>query len=133
MTSVRLRTVGEGPLGVGWAGPRTLTFDRPADGGGRGLGFNGGELLLLAVGACCSNDLFREAAKLGITLRSVEIEVTAEWGGDPARAQSISYRPLIDADASPEQIRQLLEHTDRVAEIPNSLRHGAEVRLVQDG
>jgi putative redox protein len=46
---------------IGSAGGHTLVIDRPASSGGGGLGFNGGELLHLAVAACISNDLFREA------------------------------------------------------------------------
>ena len=49
-TSVRVRTVQGACVAVGWAGHRTLTVDRPEQAGGMGLGFNGGELLLLAIG-----------------------------------------------------------------------------------
>ncbi len=45
-TSVRVRTVQDACVAVGWAGHRTLTVDRPEQAGGMGLGFNGGELLL---------------------------------------------------------------------------------------
>jgi len=44
---------------IGSAGPYTLVVDRPADAGGQGLGFNGGQLLYVAIGGCVSNDLFR--------------------------------------------------------------------------
>ncbi len=49
-TSVRVRTVQDACVAVGWSGHRTLTIDRPEQAGGMGLGFNGGELLLLAIG-----------------------------------------------------------------------------------
>ena len=60
-TSVRVRTVQDACVAVGWAGHRTLTVDRPEQAGGMGLGFNGGELLLLVCDklpvqmnwACC--------------------------------------------------------------------------------
>jgi uncharacterized OsmC-like protein len=35
------------------------------------VGFNGGQLLYLAVAGCVSNDLYREAATMGIKLDSV--------------------------------------------------------------
>lgn len=47
---VTLQTLQGGPTAVGAAGTHTLIVDRPADGGGRGLGFNGGQLLYLAIG-----------------------------------------------------------------------------------
>lgn len=71
-TSVRVRTVQDACVAVGWAGHRTLTVDRPEQAGGMGLGFNGGELLLLAIGGCYCNDIYREAAKLGMVIKSVQ-------------------------------------------------------------
>jgi hypothetical protein len=38
-----------------------------------GLGFNGGELLLLAIGGSYCNDIFREAAKRGMVIKSVQL------------------------------------------------------------
>ena len=49
MFEVEVRNVAGEATAVGSAGPYTLVVDRPADGGGRGLGFNGGQLLYLAV------------------------------------------------------------------------------------
>ena len=71
MFLVETRSVGAAVTALGRAGPFTLTIDRPIDAGGGGLGFNGGQLLHLAIAACISNDLFREAARLGITLSRV--------------------------------------------------------------
>ncbi|MCZ7543492.1 MAG: OsmC family protein [Anaerolineae bacterium] len=94
-----------------------------------GLGYNGGELLLLAIGACYCNDIFREAAKLDIAVKSVHIDVEGDWGGEPVRAQNVSFAVRVEADGDEAQIRALIEHTDRVAEIHNSLRHGTSVTL----
>src|SRR5438874_1093545 len=63
---VEFRNVHGGAAAIGSAGPYTLVVDRPTGGGGEGLGFNGGQLLYLAVGGCVSNDLFREADARGI-------------------------------------------------------------------
>lgn len=49
MFEVEVRNLAGEPAAVGNAGPHTLVVDRPAAGGGRGLGFNGGELLYLAM------------------------------------------------------------------------------------
>ena len=72
---MELRTLGRGPTALGSAGPYTLVADRPIEAGGSGRGFNGGQLLYLAVAACISNDLYREAATRGITLQAVAIDV----------------------------------------------------------
>jgi putative redox protein len=130
-TSVRVRTVQDACVAVGWTGHRTLTIDRPEQAGGMGLGFNGGELLLLAIGGCYCNDLFREATKLGVMIKSVQVEVQADWGGDPVRAQNVTYSTRVEAEASEAAILALIEQTDRVAEIPNSLRLGTPVKLAE--
>ncbi len=116
-------------LAVGSSGPRTITIDRAKEAGGLGLGFNGGELLLLAIGGCYSNDVFREAAKRGIAVKNVQVTVRADWAGDPVRAQDVTFDVVVEADAAEADILELIRHTDRVAEIPNSLRLGTDVKL----
>jgi organic hydroperoxide reductase OsmC/OhrA len=130
-THVKTITVPGESTAIGWAPGLscTLTIDRPAAAGGQGLGFNGGQLLFLAIAGCFSNDVFREAAKRGIAIDRVEVEVEGEWGGEPVRAQNVSYRARVAGHASEADLRDLLAHTDRVAEIPNSLRFGTEVVL----
>lgn len=129
-TTVEIRTLADTSLAIGSSGHRTVTIDRTKEAGGMGLGFNGGELLLLAIGGCYSNDVFREAAKRGINVRSVQVTVSADWGGDPVRAQNVTYCVKVEADAPQDAIEELIRHTDQVAEIPNSLRYGTEVKLV---
>jgi putative redox protein len=129
MTNVEIRTVSGSSLAVGSSGPRAVTIDRPKEAGGLGLGFNGGELMLLAIGGCYSNDVFREAAKRGISVKNVCVKVSADWAGDPVRAQNISFTVEVEADASEADISESIRHTDRVAEIPNSLRLGTELKL----
>ena len=115
---------------IGSAGPFTLVVDRPVDGGGGGKGFNGGQLLNLAVAGCVSNDLFREAARRGIELRRVTVRVQSDYAGDPAVSTPITYSVVVESDAPPETIDELVAHVDRIAEIPNSIRAGTEVRLI---
>ena len=130
-TNVRVRTVQDACVAVGWAGHRTLTVDRPEQAGGMGLGFNGAELLLLAIGGCYCNDIFREAAKRSMEIKSVQLDVQADWGGDPVRAQNVTFSTRVESEASEADILALIEHTDQVAEIPNSLRLGTPVTLSQ--
>jgi uncharacterized OsmC-like protein len=126
---VEFRNVGGEAAAIGSAGPHTVVVDRPADAGGRGLGFNGGQLLYLAIGGCVSNDLFREATARGIRLMSVRVVVRGDFGGDPAVSDDVSYEVEISGDAPREQLEELVSHVDAIAEIPNSLRRGTAVEL----
>src|SRR5947209_18394487 len=130
-TIVRVRTVQDACVAVGWTGPRTLTIDRSEQAGGMGLGFNGGELLLLAIGGCYCNDLFREAEKRGMVIKSAQVDVQADWGGEPVRAQNVTYSTRIEAEASVPDILALIRQTDQVAEIPNSLTMATPVLLAE--
>jgi putative redox protein len=128
-TTVQVRNLCGSSLAIGSSGSRTLTIDRSAQAGGEGQGFNGGELLLLALGACYSNDLFREADTRAIKVRDVRVSVSADWGGDPVIAQNVILSVEVDAEAGEASVQELMEHTYRVAEIPNSLRLGAEIKF----
>jgi putative redox protein len=88
---VEVRSVDGGPTALGWSGSASLVVDRPAAAGGRGLGFNGGQLLSLAVAGCVSNDLFREAARRGIALDRVAVTADSDYAGDPAVSTAIEY------------------------------------------
>lgn len=97
--------------------------------GGPGSSINGGELLFLSLATCYCNDLYREAAKQGIEVQQVEVEVRGEFGGEGQAARNVSYRATVTAQAGEAQIRELMAHTDRMAEIQNTLRTGLPVRL----
>jgi uncharacterized OsmC-like protein len=56
---------------------------------GRGSSVNGGELLFAALATCFCNDLYREAAKHGIEVQEVKVEVTGTFG-DPASQHATS-------------------------------------------
>ena len=118
---------------LGTAEQFTLVVDRPTEGGGGGLGFNGGQLLYLAVAGCISNDLFREARAEGIELSSVRVKVGGDFVGEPAVSDEILYEVEIEGDAPQQRLRVLVDHVDEIAEIPNSLRRGTRVRLAGAG
>jgi organic hydroperoxide reductase OsmC/OhrA len=109
--------------------PRALSIPPKATGSGSSV--NGGELLFLALATCYCNDIYREAAREGIEVVSVAIDVEGEFGGVGEPARNISYRAEVVArGAREEAVQALLVHTDEVAEIQNTLRQGIDVRLV---
>ena len=129
MFEVETRSLPGRPTAVGSAESFTLVVDRPVDGGGGGLGFNGGQLLYLAVAGCVSNDIFREAQAVGIELTSVRVRVRGDFSGDPPVSEAIEYEVELEGDAPGERLDELVARVDRIAEIPNSLRGGTEVKL----
>jgi putative redox protein len=126
---VEFRNVDGEATAIGSAGPYTLVVDRPAGDGGRGLGFNGGQLLYLAIRGCISNDLFREAATRGIRLTTVRVVVRGDFRGEPAVSEPVTYEVALAGDGTREQLEELVAHVDAIAEIPNSVRQGTEVKL----
>ena len=126
---VRLRTVGDGPTALGQAGPFTLVTDRPAAAGGGGLGFNGGQLVYLAIAACWSNDLYREAATTGIELEGVEITVDGDFPARGSGSTPISLDVVVRSTAPEDRVQQLIAEVERVAEIPRAIREGPEIRV----
>jgi uncharacterized OsmC-like protein len=108
--------------------PKTLSI--PGKANGYGSSVNGGELLFLALATCYCNDIYREAAKLEIKIDDVRVTVSGEFGREGEPAKSIRYRVDIkSANTSEEQIKELIDHVDRIAEIHNTLRKGISVAL----
>ena len=97
--------------------------------GGYGSSANGGELLFLALATCYCNDLYREARKRNIELRSVRVEVSGEFGAEGEAAKNITYSASVDGSASQDDLLALMRHTDAVAEIQNTLRSSIPITL----
>jgi hypothetical protein len=87
---------------------------------------NGAHALHLSVALCVLNDTYREAEALGIALAGVAVEADGafdeEW-----RSTGIEYAVELDSPAPDEELARLAAVVDRVAEIPRSLRAGAQV------
>lgn len=97
---------------------------------GFGSQVNGGELLFLALATCYCNDIYREAQQRNIVVRRVQVDVEGEFDGVPGHpAEQVRYHATVEADASEEAILALMQHTDTVAEIQNSLRQPIAVQL----
>ena len=96
--------------------------------GAPGSSVNGGELLMAALATCYCNDLYREAARLGIEIHGCEVVATAHFNGAGLAAEAIVYRTRVASSATSDQIEHLLAETDRLAEVHNTLRSGCAVR-----
>ncbi len=97
---------------------------------GKGSSVNGGEFLMLALATCYCNDIYREAARLGIPVDLVEVEAQADFDGIGLAAKNISYRARVDSPADKADLEELLRQTDAVAEVHNTVRAGTAVRLL---
>jgi uncharacterized OsmC-like protein len=96
---------------------------------GYGSSINGGELLLLSLATCYCNDIYREAAKRNITVTEVHVEFTGEFGAEGEPGTNFQYKPVIKSDASPEQLQELIDHTDSIAEIHKTPRQGLNITI----
>jgi organic hydroperoxide reductase OsmC/OhrA len=106
------------------------TLDVPAKAAGRGSAVNGGEFLMLALATCYCNDLYREAARLGIEISAVEVEASGDFLGVGLAAANVAYRARVQSSEPPERIARLLRETDAVAEIHNTVRAPVAVELL---
>ncbi|MGE5137856.1 MAG: OsmC family protein, partial [Rudaea sp.] len=86
---------------------RSLVIPPKASGGGSSV--NGGELLFLALATCYCNDVYREAAKKGIDISEVVVEVEGEFGAEGEPGRDISYTARVTWTANEETVRELLE------------------------
>jgi uncharacterized OsmC-like protein len=102
----------------------------PAKPTGQGSSVNGAELLFLSLATCFCNDIYREAVRRNIIIKSVEATVFGEFGKEGEPAATISYKTNIQSDAPGNEISALIDHVDKIAEIHNTLRKGVKVSVV---
>jgi uncharacterized OsmC-like protein len=98
---------------------------------GFGSSVNGAELLLLSLATCFCNDIYREAEKRNIQVSGVEVVATGEFGREGEPGFNFKYSAHIISDASPSVIEELINYTDQVAEIHNTLRKGVNIVLTK--
>jgi organic hydroperoxide reductase OsmC/OhrA len=94
-----------------------------------GSSITGGELLFLALATCYCNDIYREAQAFDVEVESVEVEVEGDFEAPGKAASNIVYRARVRSSAGEEKIRELMLHTDAIAEIQNTVRVGTPVRF----
>lgn len=131
--NVHLRNLPDTEAVVGWAGGHTIVADRPVGkAGGQGLGFNGAELLALAIGGCFCNDLRYVAEEQGVKLTEISVNVSLELKGKPLLATSASLsvkvKTLDGSDPAP-----IVEMAESSCMVSNSLIRGVQVSVSLSG
>lgn len=126
---VELRNIEGTEAALGWAGGHTIVADRPEGrAGGLGLGFNGAQLLALALGGCFCNDLRYVADGMGKKLDSVAVTVTLEMEGDPlvatSAAMDVTCTTSDGSDPAP-----IIERARAGCMVANSLARGMAVSI----
>jgi hypothetical protein len=92
-----------------------------------GFGCKWGRVAISCLGTRYCNYLYREAQRRGIEVESVEVEVAGQFGGEGEPARDIIYSAHVAANAPQGDIRNLMRHTDTVAEIHDTLRRASSV------
>ena len=128
--AVTLRSIADTEACVGWAGAHSVVVDRP-DGksGGLGLGFNGGQLLALAIGGCLCNDLHYVAHAMGIRLRSVAVDVTVTFDGEPLLATVATVQVSVEPVDAGADVAGLIERARTTSTVSNSIARGITVEV----
>ena len=120
---------------VGWAGSHCIVADRPEGrAGGMGLGFNGAQLLALAIGGCLCNDLRYIAHRRGTVIGSIAVTVHLTLEGDPpiATEAEVTVRCTTRDGSDPQP---LIDEARDSSMVGRSLPRGIPVRILagQDG
>jgi organic hydroperoxide reductase OsmC/OhrA len=130
--TVSFRTIPDTGAAVGRAGAHTVVIDRPEGrAGGMGLGFNGGQLLAIAIGGCLCNDLQYTAEKRGIAIRHLAVDVSVEINGDLLIAESADVRVSVTAEDPGADIDGLIAATTKISAVGNSVQRGFPVRFTR--
>jgi organic hydroperoxide reductase OsmC/OhrA len=127
--TVELRSVEGTEAAMGWAGGHTIVVDRPnGKAGGQGLGFNGAQLLALAVGGCFCNDLRYVAHEMNVGLGKIAVSVEVQLEGDPlittAATMEVSCETLDGSDAE-----AVIERAKKTCMVSNSLKQGIPITI----
>lgn len=100
-----------------------LIADYPEKSGGNGLGPDPGVLGRSALGSCLAIGYAMWAARNGILIRSISIEVEADYDARghlglaevPIAYEEVRYNVQIESDADKDEIVALLDEADRLS------------------
>jgi uncharacterized OsmC-like protein len=105
-----------------------ILLDHPWTDGGIGVETDGtgAHLLLVSVGVCVLNDVYREAQP-GIQVDGVRVRVSGDFDAETWTSTAIAYEVEIDSPEDEATVARLLAQVDAVAEVPRLL--GGEVTV----
>ena len=125
--SVSLRSVPDTQAAMGWAGGHTVVIDRPEGrAGGMGLGFNGGQMIALAIGGCFCNDLRYMAETMGITVDAIGVDVTITLEGQPALVTAAEMIAKVEGQGD---MAELIRRAAADSTIGNSIQRGFPITV----
>ena len=128
-TTIEYRALPGTRAAVGRAGTHSVIADRPSGKfGGMGLGFNGGELLALAIGGCFCNDMQAFADEMGLAIADLRVTVDVDFAGEPSRASGarMSVECSLADGCDPSG---LIQRAKAATTIGNSLPAGFPVEI----
>lgn len=132
-TTIEYRLLPGTRAAKGKAGSHNVIADRPeGKAGGMGLGFNGGELLALAIGGCFCNDLQALAEESGTTISDLAISVTLDFDGVPSRTVGAHMAVECNLEDGSDPT-DLIERAKRLTNIGNSVRAGFPLEIEANG
>jgi organic hydroperoxide reductase OsmC/OhrA len=121
---IELRNVAGTEAAMGWAGGHTVVIDRPeGKAGGLGLGFNGGQMLALAIGGCYCNDLRYVAHERGVKIEQIAVTATLDLEGVPLVATKAVLSVKCETSDGSDP-KALIDHAWSVCTVANSLNRG---------
>lgn len=127
--SVSLRSIPDTQAAIGWAGGHTVVIDRPEGrAGGAGLGFNGGQMIALAIGGCFCNDLRYMAEAMGVTIDEIGVEVTITLEGQPVLVTAAAIAAKVQGQGD---MAELIRRAAADSTVSNSIQRGFPVTVGQ--
>jgi organic hydroperoxide reductase OsmC/OhrA len=127
--TVALRSIPDTQAALGWAGGHTVVVDRPpGKAGGLGLGFNGGEMLALAIGGCFCNDLRYTAETMGMHIDDIAVDVAITLEGQPALVTAATVAARVRGEGD---VAELIRRAAADSTVGNSVQRGFQVTISQ--
>lgn len=127
--NVHLSNITGTEAAIGWAGSHTIVADRPAGkAGGSGLGFNGAEMLALAIGGCFCNDLRYVAHSRDVEIAEIDVHVTLNLEGDPLFATAAEMVVTCITNDGKDAVT-IIEEAKSSCMVSNSIAKGVPVSI----
>lgn len=102
------------------AGDFLLEVDEPVSVGGTGVAPQPTELFLASIASCFTLAMSHSAAKRGVAIENLEVEVTGVYEGPSFRNIEI----VVSLDCAAAESQRLLQSAERVCYVTNTLRRG---------